>query len=135
MKDIQPPGQMLRGKKFIPGIAWFFLVLVLICLPGKEIPDVNDWLGKIYFDKWVHTGLFAILAFLFMHPFLRSDLPGKEKWQWVLKIALATCAWGITTELIQKYFVAGRSFDLFDWAADSLGALLALLYSKIRFLK
>jgi len=135
MKDIHPNGKLLWDKRFIPGIAWFFLVLVLICLPGKELPDVNDWLSKIYFDKWVHTGLFAVLAFLFMRPFLRSTLSPGEKWNWVIKIALATCAWGITTELIQKYFIVGRSFDLFDWAADSLGALLALLYSKIRFLK
>lgn len=121
-------------KKFIPGIAWFFLTLVLICLPGQDLPPVNDWLSLLYFDKWVHTGLFALLAFLFMWPVLKSAWPLQNKWQYLLKIAVSTCLWGLTTELIQKYFVPGRSFDLFDWGADSLGALLALIYAKIRFL-
>ena len=123
----------LAVKKFIPGIAWFFLVLVLICLPGSDIPTVGDWFSKIDFDKWIHVGLFAVLAFLFMWPFLRSALSIKEKWSYVIKIAIATSLWGLTTEFIQRFFIAGRSFDMFDWAADSLGALLGLLFSLKRF--
>ena len=123
----------LGGKKFIPGIAWFFLVLVLLCLPGSDLPTVDDWLNKIYFDKWVHTGLFAVLGFLFMLPFIKSFINKKEKWHFLVRIAIATSVWGLTTEIIQKYFVPGRSFDLFDWSADSIGALFALLYAKIRF--
>lgn len=119
----------IGGKKFIPGIAWFFLVLLLICLPGSDIPTVNDWLGKIYFDKWVHVGLFAVLAFLFMLPYLRSSMEQREKWNIILKISLATCIWGLATEFIQRFFVQGRHFDWFDWSADTLGALLALLFS------
>ena len=123
----------LGGRKFIPGIAWFFLVLILICLPGQDIPTVDDWLSKIYFDKWVHTGLFAVLAFLFMRPFIRSSLMVKEKWHYVIRIAIATSIWGLTSELIQKYFIPGRNFDLLDWSADSLGSLAALIFSKMRF--
>ena len=125
----------LGGKKFIPGIAWFFLVLVLLCLPGSDLPTVDDWLNKIYFDKWVHTGLFAVLGFLFMLPFIKSFINKKEKWHFLVRIAIATSVWGLTTEIIQKYFVPGRSFDLFDWAADSLGALTALIFSRVRFFR
>lgn len=123
------------GKKFIPGIAWFFFVLVLLCLPGSDIPSVDDWMNKIFFDKWVHTGLFSIMAFLFMFPFIKSSLPAKEKWHYLIKIAIATSIWGITSEVLQKYFIPGRSFDLFDWAADSLGALIAFLYGRFLLLK
>ena len=122
----------LGGKKFIPGIAWFFLVLILICLPGSDLPTVEDWFNKIYFDKWVHVGLFAVLAFLFMLPFIRSSLPVKDKWQYLVRITIAVSLWGLTTEFIQKYFIPGRNFDMFDWAADSLGALIALLFSRFR---
>jgi VanZ family protein len=135
MNELNSSPGRIRGRKFIPGIAWFFLVLVLLCLPGSDLPKVDDWLGKIYFDKWVHTGLFSILAFLFMLPFLRSALPLKQKWAYVIKIAIATSLWGLTSEFIQKFFVPGRSFDLLDWSADSLGALLALVFSRVRFLK
>ena len=119
-------------KKFIPGIAWCFVVLVLLCLPGSDIPG-NSWLDKIYFDKWVHTGIFGLLAFLFMLPAASSSLEQSDKLQYFLRIAIATSIWGLTTEFIQKYLVVGRSFDLLDWAADSLGALVAFLYCRKKF--
>ena len=122
------------AKKFIPGIAWFFLVLFLLCLPGSKLPSVSKVFDILFLDKWIHIGLFSMLAFLFMYPFIRSSLPFKDRWQYVIRIALATSIWGIATELIQHYFIPGRSFDLFDWAADSLGALIALLIAKFRFL-
>ena len=126
---------MISIKNFIPGIAWFFLVLILVCLPGDNLPKPDNWLSAIYFDKWVHAGLFSILAFLFMLPVCKSDLSGKEKGNLILKIALATCVWGITTEFIQKFFIVGRAFDLLDWVADSAGVLIALLFSRIVYLK
>ena len=121
-------------KKFIPGIAWFFILLVLICLPASEIPTVS-WLNKIYFDKWVHVGVFALLALLFCWPFYNSSFNEKERLQYFIKIAIATCIWGLATELIQKYFVPGRSFDLLDWTADSLGALIAYWFCSTKFIK
>ena len=124
----------LAGKKFIPGIAWFFLVTFLLCLPGSDIPTVGGWANEIYFDKWVHIGLFTVLAFLFMRPAVRSSWATKQKWHYCIKIAIAASLWGITSEVIQKYFIPGRTFDLFDWAADSLGALIALLFCKKQYL-
>jgi VanZ family protein len=118
---------MIPFKKFIPGIAWFFLVLILICLPGNQFPKTDDWLDKIYFDKWVHCGLFGILAFLWMMPFVVSEIAFEQKQKTILKIAISVAVWGLTTEYIQKFFIPFRSFDWWDWAADSLGALLAYI--------
>jgi VanZ family protein len=122
--------KMIPLKKFIPAIGWFFLVLILICLPGQQFPKTDDWLGKIFFDKWVHAGLFAILAFLFMKPYVNSSLPKQNVLQTIFKIGLYISIWGLITELIQKYFVPNRSFDLWDWVADSAGALLAFIICK-----
>jgi VanZ family protein len=122
-------------KIFIPGIAWFFLVLVLVCIPGYDLPKVDNWLIEINFDKFIHVGLFAVLAYLFMFALTKTALSPKEKWHYAIKIAIATAVWGLTTELIQKFFIPGRSFNLTDWAADGFGGLIALLYFKKRFLK
>lgn len=119
-------------KKFYPGIAWFFLVLILICIPGYDLPKVDNWLIEINFDKFIHVGIFAVLAWLFMLPVVRSALPVNQKWNWIIKVTIATVIWGITTELIQKFFIPGRSFTLADWLADGLGAIAALLYFKFR---
>ena len=126
---------MISVKKFIPGIAWFFLVLILICLPGDDLPKTGDWMSVIYFDKWVHAGLFAVLTFLFMMPVCKSNLPKNERWSFVIKIALAACVWGITTEFIQKFFIVGRAFDLLDWVADSAGILSAIIVCRRLYLK
>lgn len=126
---------MITIKKFIPGIAWFFLVLILICLPGDDLPKVENWMSAIYFDKWVHVAMFSILAFLFMMPFCKSNATKKNKWVYIIKIALAASIWGLTTEFIQKFFIPARSFDLLDWAADSLGVAFALLVCKRFYLK
>ena len=124
----------LTFKNFIPGIAWFFVVLILVTLPGEDIPQPKgwfEWINLIQFDKIVHIGIFGLLSFLFTRPIARSSsFSPKEKWRYFLKIALAVCIWGLTTELIQKFYIPTRSFDLVDWAADSIGALTSLLFSR-----
>jgi len=121
-------------KKFIPGIIWFFIVLALMFLPGSDIPEVS-WLDKVYFDKWVHAGVFAVLVLLFCWPFYHSTFSNKQRLQYFIKIAIAASLWGLTTEFIQKYFVADRAFDLLDWVADSLGALIGFWFCSRKFTK
>jgi VanZ family protein len=121
-------------KKFIPGIAWFFLVLIAVCIPGENLPKVDNWLIKIDYDKIIHIGLFSVLAYLFMYPFVKSSLSIKQKWYYFIKIAIATIIWGITTELIQKFFIPGRSFTLADWLADCIGGITALIFCKKYYL-
>lgn len=123
-------------KSFIPGIAWFFVILILICLPGNEIPEPTgwlEWMKLIRIDKLVHTGIFALLSFLFIRPIAKSPLSQKEKWNYIIKISIATSIWGLCTELIQKYFIPTRSFDMVDWVADSIGAILSLVFCRIVF--
>ena len=124
----------LSFKKFIPGIAWFFVVLVLICLPGKDIPKIG-WLTSINFDKAVHVGVFGLLTVLFCWPLYKSDVKTNDRINYFIKIAIATSLWGLATEFIQKFWIPSRSFDLFDWAADSLGALLAWWFCRKKFSK
>jgi hypothetical protein len=116
-------------RKFLPGIAWFFIVLLLTCLPGKDIPKIG-WLDTIYFDKWVHAGMFAGITFLFCWPFYKSGFSNEKRINYFIKIAISASIWGLTIEFIQRFYIAGRSFDLLDWAADSLGALIALLFCR-----
>jgi hypothetical protein len=132
---MQNPSARPALIKFIPGIAWFFLILVLICLPGSDIPTVETWLNDIYFDKWVHTGLFAGLVFLFIYPLRRLPVSLPVKKNLAIKIAIAAWVWALTTEFIQKYFIPDRSFDMFDWAADTFGILIAYTWCRIKYLK
>jgi VanZ family protein len=125
----------MKIKTYKPGIAWFFLILILICIPGEDLPKADDWMNAIDFDKLVHIGLFAVLGFLIMSPAANGLLTDKMKWNFFIKVAVAVSIYGITTEFIQRFLIPGRSFDIFDWLADSIGAVIALLFSRRIYLK
>jgi len=119
---------------FIPGILWLVLVTILLLLPGSAFPQ-NNWFGKIWFDKWVHIGLFAVMVAcwcwaLLRYPFNRTQLINAF-------IAMAICwlAYGIGMEFVQKYFVVNRSFDIGDIVADGIRCLAGWLFSKLRYIK
>lgn len=125
----------LRFIQFLPGIAWFLFVLALICLPGEDMPEEPGWFDIPHFDKMVHAGLFGGIVFWFCLPFKKAALNRDNKANWFIKITVATILWGIATEYMQRFFIAGRQFDLVDWAADSAGAIVALLISRKLFLR
>ena len=77
--------------------------------------------------------MFGMLAWLFMNPIRKSaaiDIKLKE--QFILRILFLSIAWGYLTECIQL-FVSGRSYDLLDWLADSIGAVIAFFICKKNF--
>jgi VanZ family protein len=128
------PTTKIPFKKFIPGIAWFIIIYILVTLPGKDIPQSN-FLDEINFDKLVHMGLFSVLTVLFCWPFYKTDISVEKKIKYFITIALLVSAWGYTTELIQKFWVAiHRDYDLLDWAADSLGAIIGYIFSRKKFI-
>ncbi len=117
--------QKIPLKRFLPGIAWFFIIAVLTLIPGSDLPEVG-WLDKIKnFDKLVHAGLFGGLTFLLCWPYFKSPLSFHKKINYFIRIALAASVWGLTVEFLQKYFIPGRDFELLDWAADSVGVLIS----------
>ncbi len=115
--------------KFLPGIAWFFVVMMLTLMPGEDLPG-SRILELIYFDKWVHAGIFGLMAIIFIRPFAMSSLPAPFKLRWYLRIAVAVSLWGLAIEFMQKYLVSGRSFDIWDFVADSFGCAIAYFFSK-----
>jgi VanZ family protein len=123
----------LSWRMFIPAILWFFLVLFLLCLPGEDLPPMNNWFQYLHIDKLVHGFLFLVMAYLFMAPPGRADFPAGKKMITFIAIGVAVCLWGLATEFIQKHFVAGRRFEFTDWVSDSCGSLLAVFIARFRF--
>lgn len=115
--------------KFLPGIAWFFVVMVLICLPGQDVPS-NNMFALLHFDKFIHAGIFGLLVILFIRPIAMSKIDKQQKIQYYFRIAISVAIWGLATEFIQLYFVPGRSFDMWDFVADAVGCGIAYWFSK-----
>ncbi len=130
---MQPISQ-LSFKKFIPAILWLIVILVLVLIPGNQLPE-SEFLFKIDFDKFVHAGIFGLLVVLSCWPFYKTTIPRNKKINWFIAIALFTSAFGYSTELMQKYWAQGRNYDLMDWLADSAGALGGYIFTRLVFLK
>ena len=117
-------------KNFIPGIFWFIVVLILIWTPGKDIPH-SEFLFAINFDKFVHVGIFGLLTLLFCWPYFKLTISRKRKIRYFILIAVLASVFGYCTELIQKYWAEGRSYDLMDWLADTTGATGAFIFCRL----
>lgn len=121
----------MKVRSFIPGIIGLIVATVLFCLPGKEFPE-QDWFAKIYLDKWVHIGLFAVLVSLWTLPFIHriDDAPRLR----VLFIWIALClvVYGVAIEFIQGWFIPYRTFGIDDIAADVIGCGAGLLFALRR---
>ena len=61
----------IKPVSFLPAFAWFVIANFLFFMPGEDIPEAT-FLDDIYFDKWVHTGLFAGMVFLTAYPSIRA---------------------------------------------------------------
>jgi VanZ family protein len=114
-------------KSFIPACLYFIITVVLLTLPGNELPKSNLF-NIPHFDKAVHTGMFALLVVLFYLPFNRRVLSYRGKTGWMIRLGLWALAYGIVMEFVQKYLVAFRSFDLVDIVFDLVGCLIGMLF-------
>jgi peptidoglycan/LPS O-acetylase OafA/YrhL len=105
--------------KCVPAILWSALMLYLSFLPGDKLPK-DPLLEKIYFDKIVHFIMYFAL-FNFIHT---SKQVSK-------KINILLClGQGFFIEIIQHFFISGRSFDVLDIVANLFGCLLAFYFAK-----
>ncbi len=117
-----------------PAIAWLIISTILLTLPGSSFPKEN-WLDRIWFDKWVHIAMFFIMVALWCRGVLKF-IPGNKKLKQVfLLLALLSLAYGIAMEYVQLYFIKYRSFDTGDIIADAVGCGMGVIYSLGRYIK
>ncbi len=124
----------MKNPKYslIPAIAWLIISTILLTLPGSTFPK-EDWLSKIWFDKWVHIGLFGLMVFLWCWAFIKINK--KDLKNIFLTIAIIFLFYGIAMEFVQKYFIANRSFDVGDIIADAIGCVAGYFYCVRRYIK
>jgi VanZ family protein len=113
-----------RIYSFIPAIAWLILTIVLLVIPGPDVPSAPIF-DLVYFDKWVHIGMFGILTFLWCFPFLKTEVASLKLF---ILITVCSILLGIVMEYVQKYVAFERDFDVLDMVADGVGSILALLW-------
>ncbi len=123
---------MKRILFFIPATGWIIICTILLTLPGSSFPK-EDWLDKIWFDKWVHIGLFAAIVVTWCWGVFKSGSENPARLY--LQITMLASIYGIAMEYVQKYLVVNRSFDGADIIADAAGAYIGYLFSRKVFRK
>jgi len=86
----------------------------------RELPEV----GFVPTDKLLHLAVFGGLALLLKRA-ARFSMPSSSLPKQLLVGAFGASALGALLEICQA-FVPYRSADLWDWAADTAGAALAV---------
>ena len=110
-------GDRLNVRRWLPPLVWAGVILVGTSLPGSLVPkEVSA------FDKALHFTIYAILAVLLAKEI--SLVTGRWRAA-VLALAFAA-AFGAVDEWHQG-FIPGRTTELADWRADSIGAAIGAL--------
>jgi VanZ family protein len=113
----------IKALQFIPAVIWFIIANILFLMPGPDVPTIS-FLDVIYFDKWVHAGLFFGLTFLTAYPFIKA---GRSTKKLLIFISIAYALYGILIEFLQKYVAYERDFDVNDMIADAVGCFLGYI--------
>ena len=114
---------MLKPSNLSLPVGALIFFTILFCLPGSAFPK-EDWVSEIYFDKWVHIGIFAVLLFLWCRSL------GLSRIMAYIILVLIAITYGFLIEFIQDRLVDNRSWDLGDVAADLVGSIVGILVWK-----
>lgn len=115
-------------KYYLPATVWIILILIVCTLPGKDIPT-NSFFEKVHFDKIVHFGLFGgVVLFLSLGIYQQKKYISPAT---LIILVIIAATYGLAIEFIQKYWAIGRSFDIYDVVADTLGAIAGIWVFKI----
>jgi len=106
------------AKYQLPLLVWLLLIFGLSAIP--TLPAIKFPLSP---DKIAHAGIYFVLCMFGRRAFLHQ-----ERWPWLkehslLAALLLAVVYGSLDEVHQMY-VPGRSPDIYDALADSLGASL-----------
>ena len=99
-------------------LIYLTLVAFLSLLPARDFPQLPLFPGA---DKVVHICMYlglVVLACWSMH--------AEVKRKWYFAIIFFAIGWGVMMEVFQYLMLLGRSFELYDILANSLGALIGV---------
>lgn len=111
-----------RFIAFLPAFAWLIFVVILLVMPSEDIPQASIF-DAIYFDKWVHAGLFGMLMLLWSFPFFRAGSNSLKPFTAILVLVIG---FGVMMEFVQR--AVGRDYDVNDMIADSVGAVAVWIW-------
>jgi VanZ family protein len=122
-------------RYLLPALGWLILSTVLLTLPQSAFRG-GSWFSKIpWFDKWVHIGMFGIMAVLLCWGIFKRKSNDDKLKTYFIWAGCACLAYGVAMEFVQKFWVPFRSFDAGDVVADGVGAAAGVIFSFQKLVK
>ena len=121
------------GKLYV-AIGWTLIIFILLAMPGQMFPKEEGFTIP-YFDKVVHSGIFAGFVILWCFYYSTKQFDLKKLLRTFFIIFLIGAAYGIGMEYVQKYFIPFRDFSLGDIIADLIGTGIGYGISNISLIK
>lgn len=103
----------MNVRRWLPPLLWAGVIIFATSTPAELVPS-----QVTTFDKIAHFTMYAILAALLTRHI--SEATGR--WRAAALAIVIAVVFGAVDEWHQR-FIPGRSTELADWHADSLGAL------------
>jgi len=114
-------------SKNTPARLWTLFILILMAIPGNMLPrEETTFIPNL--DKLVHATLFGSFVFLWSIYYATRKEKNNNSYSRFVLILIIACLYGVATELMQKYLIPNRDYDIFDILADSIGAVLGFLF-------
>jgi hypothetical protein len=119
---------------YLPAITWLLISTILLTIPGSSFPKEN-WLEKLWVDKWVHLAMFSIMVFLWCWATMKIPQSTTQRKKTFIIIACFALVYGSAMEFVQHYLIPNRSFDAGDIIADAAGCGAGFIFSWTRYIK
>lgn len=117
MKRIFSPDSPYTKRARFLAVLWTLLIFIGCFTPGKDIPKVDVPL----IDKWVHLVLFGGFTFLWL-----CSRPIRTTKALVSMFLIAVALGGFIEVMQGLLTFLGRSMELMDAVADSIGGALGI---------
>ena len=108
---------------------WTAVIVILSLLPKSALQHQHLPLFKGA-DKIVHFIMYLILMWLW---YLRSLVTGDKKY--IIAGTIYSIALGVVLEYIQRDYIAGRTFDVYDILANITGVFAVIIFIILKNLK
>ena len=114
-------------KDHIPWIVWGLLIIVLVSIPGDDLPELSksfDWLKP---DKLTHVLLLLVFVILFLRGFDHHYANHNIRKNLYFYALLAGILLSGGTEILQHFCIPGRTATLKDFLFNTLGCVIGWL--------
>jgi VanZ family protein len=117
--------QNLTTKQYLFwAISWTIIILIIVGIPGNQIPRVSKFIDLFQPDKIVHLAMFAPFSYLWALYIYGLTSSRKRSVYFVLVLGMF---YAIISELLQKYVFIGRNANVPDAIADIVGVIVGIV--------